>query len=265
MIPPTFTLASQKETNWTSDIPNPQVKFDCAYIEKVQVNDTTLSDKEMRELCGSKGYVLSLADGENTYIFVAENGRGTNTTVELKLSFDKNAYEIRKAQEEKDAKEKAEAEAKAKAEAEAKAKAEEEAKLNKYATDYCANRKTTTRKFSPVTVANNVVTHEFTKGKAGKYLSSSDCRNIINGIVSYMETKEGGIDSKNMDTIIAGKYYMDMNEHYFYVSIGDPNDINTSEYGSYTQNQVVYYKDAYGISAEYFYFDDGVLTSHQDF
>ena len=56
-----------------------------------------------------------------------------------------------------------------------------------------------------------------------------------------------------------------MDEHCFYASIGDPNDINTTQIGSHTQNQAVYYKDNYGISAEYFYFDDGVLTSHQDF
>lgn len=265
-LPSEIKLVNPSGTESTSNTPTQSIRLECVQVDKVRINEKDLSYEEISDLCGKKGYTVNLNDGENLFAIIAENAGESNTdSLEIKISFDKKTYEVEKAKQDEEARKQAEADAKTKAEAEAKAQAEEEAELNGYAASYCSNRKSLTRKFSPITVSDNIVTHEFTKGKAGKYLAKADCRNIINGLVKYMEMKEGEIDSENMETIIAGKYYMEIDEHYFYVSIGDPNDINTSEYGSYTQNQAVYYKDAYGISAEYFYFDDGVLTSHQDF
>jgi len=252
------------------------IKFECTNVGTIKLNDKELNDDQKHALCYEKGYKVKLLDGENVFEFVAENTRGKKSKLEIKISFDEKAYNEKKAQEEKqrqqeeaERKQKEEAEAKAKAEAEAKAQAEaakqQEAQMNKYATDYCSKRKTNNRKFGKLSVSGNNANYEFSKGKRGKYLTSADCRSMIDALVAYMKSEEGSINTSMMTHIINVEYVMGMREFYFFAAVGNPDDINSSQYGTYKQDQVIYYKDSYGISAQYFYFDDGILTSYQDF
>ncbi|WKZ27750.1 MAG: cell envelope integrity protein TolA [Candidatus Dojkabacteria bacterium] len=124
-LPTTLKLTSSPTTSWDSKEPTQTVKFDCTNAQKITLNGSQLNEKDKNELCIGNGYKLDLQNGQNTFTFVASHERGDVVTVELKISFDKKAYEDRLAAEEKQRQEE-EAKRKQK-EADDKAKAEAEA------------------------------------------------------------------------------------------------------------------------------------------
>lgn len=257
-----------EDTNSTTDNPVFRIAYNCINVRKILINQTELTQNEINKLCNQQ-YNIKLKPGENIYsiIIISRNSKIEET---LKVIFDEKAYETKLADEQAkaraaaEARRKAEAEAKAAAEAAAKAKAT--AELNTYATKYCTNRKTNTRKFGKLTLSGSKISAKFSEGTTGKYLTTTKCKEIVSFVINLMKYRNGSVDYDILNLIVKGNYQMGMDKYYFFASVGNPNDINTSQYGnSYTNDQVIYYKDSYGISAQYFYFDNDVLTSYQDF
>ncbi len=240
------------KTEITTDDPRQILSYDCVNVTAIKIGEKDIAPASIEQICSGK-YHLNLQSGLNSYHIEITTKSGV-LTEDLSVTFDEVTYNA-----------KLKAIADAKAQAEADAKAAEEAKLQGYATSYCANRKTATRKYGTFTISDKGISAEFSKGKQGRYLKIADCRAIIDTMIATMKKREGSVKSDILDLIIAGEYKMGMYEYYFFASAGNPDDINNSQYGSNEHDQVIYYKDSYGISANYYYFDNGVLTSTQDF
>jgi len=250
LTPASFTLNGRDER--VASTPTTTLTFECVKIDSVKINDTLLRESEKEGLCDT-GYEISLKDGKNEYKVQA---LGDDKTFQetVTISFDKKAYD------------KAQAEiAKKKKEAEAKKKAEEEAKLNALAKDYCSQRKSDIRKYPTLKIDGSSYIMEFNTAKQGRYLTQTDCKNRITQLLKLAEKDGTVISDSRMKDIIQKKHWIGMRDYQFVISVGNPDDINSSNYGSYKSDQYVYHKDSYGISAYYVYFDDGKLSSTQDF
>lgn len=149
----------------------------------------------------------------------------------------------------------------------AEQKVKEEERRNSLATQYCTERKQYTRYF-PIpenrTTPEGVVEYEVKDlKKKGSSLTQSDCRTVIN-YLTWLSSKYQAINV-DIQRIIEKKYWIGMNILELLPSVGYPDDINTSNYGSGNSGQWIYHKDYYGVSAFYIYVEDGKVTSYQDF
>ncbi len=126
---------------------------------------------------------------------------------------------------------------------------------NGEAEKYCAGRENNNRYF-PVIL--EVETGE-SKHKRGNELTLNECRKNIDFLYDIKNQLTLGITDIN-----EGKFSIGMKEVELQFSIGMPNDVNTTKGRNYERKQYVYNK---GSSFEnmYFYFENGVLASYQDF
>lgn len=134
LLPPQLKITSRNTNSWSAEAPTEILKFQCTAAYKVYLNDKLLTTSDVDDLCKLGGYKVDLKDGDNTFVFRAENNNGNSTNLQLNIKFDLNAYNLKQQQEAEKQKQaeldrqKAEADAKAKEEADAKAKAEAETK-----------------------------------------------------------------------------------------------------------------------------------------
>jgi len=271
--PPELTITSNGKTSWKSPKPSEIIRLSCTYTNEISLNEKSLTNDDKRNLCGSVGYSISLVDGINVLKFSAKSEMGKITELTLNITFSQAEYndllaneKIVKEKQEADAKAKAVADEKAKQEAIAKALAEKETMLNDYATRYCSERKGYSRTFGKIIVnSDNSWQTDVSKAIKGNRLSKSDCRNIVNSLVQFMEVSSGSVNKESMEQIISKKYWIGMYSIELVASIGNPDDVNTTTTTYSTSQQFVYYKDSYGISSIYIYTDGRKVTSYQDF
>jgi|GEM_PF-6696310 len=144
-----------------------------------------------------------------------------------------------------------------------------EEEKSRLAVEYCEQRKNSLR-YYPLPaiqeVTDNQTEYELSKTlkKQGVNLTQKNCRSIIDYLY-YMSEKYALTTDFNFQQVVERKYWVGMNMAELYTSLGYPNDINRTNYGSGETIQNVYYKDSYGSSAYYIYVDDGIVTSYQDF
>lgn len=262
-----------------SENPEFLISYDCVNVQSITI-ENTLSQEDIEKICNN-GYELSLKNGQNEFTVKIVSVKGEIIET-IKVSFDEAEYnkvlEERALEEENKklvakaaAEEKAAAEARAQEEARVaeEAKAAEEARavaearealLKDYASKYCVSRKDTTRTFGELILyEDGSWENKVSKAKTGKNLREVDCRNIINFLVSNNSSDSA------IEKIADFKFWIGMNDYELAASMGNPNKINETGtvYGS--SNQWIYYKDNYGISAFYFYVENGVVSSYQDF
>lgn len=97
-LPPEIDLRGQTSTSWESNEPTAIVKLDCTVVDSLTINEVKLAQDGINAICGN-GYQVQLEDGENMFTIVAENQKGADQ-LDLTISFDKKAYDIRVAEEE---------------------------------------------------------------------------------------------------------------------------------------------------------------------
>lgn len=133
-LPPEIRVSSSETNMNTSDRPTKNVKLSCVNAHNVTINEATLTNQQIVDLCGSKGYDVVLQDGNNQLLFVAGDGKGRESKLELNISFDLTAYNKRIADEELKRQQAKEEEDRLKAERDrqdAERRAQEEAEANK--------------------------------------------------------------------------------------------------------------------------------------
>ena len=143
-----------------------------------------------------------------------------------------------------------------------------EERLNSLATQYCVERKQNSRYYplpEAKTTADGKIEYEQKNlKKKGSALTQSDCRTVID-YFTWFSNEYGQVASINIQNVIERKYWIGMNVAELMSSMGWPNDINTTNYGSGKTEQWIYNKDSYGASAYYFYVENSKVTSYQDF
>lgn len=131
------------------------------------------------------------------------------------------------------------------------------------ARDYCAARVEDSSEYYVIKLREEkngdiYTNYDNSPKKAGYSLTQTDCREIIDALYKWK--------SPRIEEIIQRVYWIGMDKFGLIVSIGIPNDINSSNYGSGSQEQWVYYKDSYGIRNTYIYLnEEDKVTSYQDF
>lgn len=101
-LPPELKLASSATTEWESNDPTVNIRFNCTNAQKMTMNTTELTEQGIKDICGTKGYVVNLNDGDNAIKFTAENNKGDSTSLEIKVRFDQTAYNERKLKEDQE-------------------------------------------------------------------------------------------------------------------------------------------------------------------
>jgi len=144
-----------------------------------------------------------------------------------------------------------------------KAEAENlEAKKNDQATAYCSERADDSTSYYIIKVQeeNGDLSTDYNSSvkKQGPALTQTDCREIIDALYKWKVSR--------IQDIVGRMYWIGMDRFSLIASVGQPNKINSSDYGSGQTEQWVYYKDSYGISSVYIYLDSNEkVTSYQDF
>lgn len=169
-------------------------------------------------------------------------------------------------QEAEAAKQKAEAEEK-KLQEEQKAKAEED-KQNFLASEYCSKRKQTSRYYPiPEVTTGADGKKEYKQNdklkKSGLNLTQTDCRNTVDYLNDL--SLKYPLVTIDIQKVIERKYWIGMNVAELSYSLGYPNKINATNYGSGESQQWVYYQGSYGANPIYIYVENSVVTSYQTF
>lgn len=129
------------------------------------------------------------------------------------------------------------------------------------ARDYCAERNDDTRQYSVMKTEKDSEGRSIDfniNQKTGTTLTEADCRQIIDTLYEW--------DANRMEEIIQRKYWIDMPRVSLAASVGIPDTVNKSNYGSGEQEQWVFNKDTYGIHNVYIYVNEKEkVTSYQDF
>lgn len=141
-------------------------------------------------------------------------------------------------------------------------------KTTELATQYCSNRKQSSRYYPiPEVLVGSDGKTEYKQNdelkKNGASLTQVDCENVI-GYLNDLSLKYPLV-TINIQDVIERKYWIGMNIAELSYSMGYPNKINTTNYGSGENQQWIYYKDSYGINAYYIYVENSKVTSYQDF
>ncbi len=225
--------ASPVATAFTASYPIQTLLYSCDKASYALVNTAILRGEELNKLCET-GYEIKLKDGENNIkVQIHFSDESYNTfSEEFKILFSQASYEN---------------------------------KLKNYADQYCKNRKNSSREYGKVTFNEGIKYFDPTKGKIGKNLSKSNCEALVKVSMEIMQISKPEINDSDMKDIINRKFYIGMDQFLFYASVGNPSEVNKSTYENSQSDQVIYYKDSNHISANYFYFNDGVLTSYQEF
>jgi hypothetical protein len=93
------------------------------------------------------------------------------------------------------------------------------------------------------------------KDLQGEILNHEQSKDLMSMCISDLKDKD------KCEDIIAKKFWIGMSENWAVISMGNPNDINTTTVSGLTRKQYVYGNPIYG--ATYVYFDNEVLTSYQ--
>lgn len=245
------------ETNSTVNI-----YFNDNLVRTIKINDK-----------GEFSAKFILYNDKNSFQFEAIDEAGNSSKLTNKIE---TVYVDKNKSEEEKAKAKQEAEKIAKLETERTQKEkEEEASLKKekeleekkfeLATQYCEERKDTDRLYiTGITIENNEEKLHTDKSKKGSNLTLDECKEIVNILLRFRHEDITKISDDTKD-IIEGKGSIGMSKTELLLSYGVPNDINTTTSFWGVNEQWVYNKNIYGISAIYVYLDNNKVTSYQDF
>ncbi len=129
------------------------------------------------------------------------------------------------------------------------------------ARDYCAERNDDTRLYSVMkieeTAEGRKIDFNINK-KPGTALTTTDCRQIIDALYDWK--------TERLEEVIQRTYWIGMPRVSLVASVGLPDDVNSSNYGSGDQEQLVYRQDDYGVNSVYIYLNqDDKVSSYQDF
>ncbi|MFA5136016.1 MAG: hypothetical protein WC489_01325 [Patescibacteria group bacterium] len=147
----------------------------------------------------------------------------------------------------------------------AEEKARKEKQKTDLATQYCTQRSKRTRRFYPIPVLTTVENGESKfevkndNIKKGVDLTQTDCKTVIDFFY------ENPLIFKDVQSLVDGKYWIDMSMVELSFSIGYPDDINKTNYSSGVTEQWVYYKNADKIEANIIYIENNRVTSYQDY
>lgn len=248
---PEVTLVQPASNAVESDSPNQIIKFDCLGTTQLYLNNELLSDEDSRNLCGD-GMEVSLADGDNTFIFKGVNTHSDKETDELTLaiSFDLKAFEERQHQQELDRKNQEE-----------EAKRQRQEKIDGYARDYCDKRSESYFKdqsYPILKLEGNSLAFNGDDYKYGYKLTLEDCKNNVTKLLEIGKSEE------ELIKIINWEFWYGMGKGELYASLGSPDDTNTTATSGYRRVQNIYRFEGWNIKTLYIYTENGVVSSYQN-